>query len=167
MIALLKSFYNLDNPETVARMCYVKHMFLKISQNLQENICPRVSFLTKLKLIKKEILTLVFSCDFCEIIKNTSFYRTPAVAASHYHISFCLKTCHTQIVYDGSKAVKEKTSFDQIIVIRPQFSLYPFFIETIQSMSSYFCAKGYHFLHSSKWVEILIFLSVIPRRECL
>ena len=87
MIALLKSFYNLDNPETVARMCYVKHMFLKISQNLQENICPRVSFLTKLKLIKKEILALVFSCDFCEIIKNTSFYRTPAVAASHYHIS--------------------------------------------------------------------------------
>ena len=32
-------------------------------------------------LIKKETLTKVFSCEFCEIAKNTSF-RTPRVSAS-------------------------------------------------------------------------------------
>ena len=31
---------------------------------------------------KKETLTRVFSCEFCEIFKNTSFHRTPLVAAS-------------------------------------------------------------------------------------
>ena len=32
--------------------------------------------------IKKESLTQVFSCEFCEISKNTFFYGTPPVAAS-------------------------------------------------------------------------------------
>ena len=34
--------------------------------------------------IKKEILAQVFSCGFCEISKNTFFYRIPPVAASEY-----------------------------------------------------------------------------------
>ena len=32
--------------------------------------------------IKKETLAQVFSCEFCEISKNTFFYRTPLAAAS-------------------------------------------------------------------------------------
>ena len=32
--------------------------------------------------IKKETLAQVFSCEFCEISKNTFSYRTPPVAAS-------------------------------------------------------------------------------------
>ena len=32
--------------------------------------------------IKKETLAQVFSCDFCEISKNTFSYRTPLVVAS-------------------------------------------------------------------------------------
>ena len=32
--------------------------------------------------IKKETLAQVFPCEFCEISKNTFFYRTPLVAAS-------------------------------------------------------------------------------------
>ena len=64
----------------------MKKVFLKISQNSQENTCARVSFLLKLQafcdLTRKEILAQVFSCEFCEICKNTYFYRTPLVAAS-------------------------------------------------------------------------------------
>ena len=41
-------------------------MFLEISQNSQENNCD---FL----IIKKETLAQVFSCEFCEISKNTYF----------------------------------------------------------------------------------------------
>ena len=38
--------------------------------------------------IKKETLAQVFSCEFCEISKNTFFYRTPLVAASEYYAMF-------------------------------------------------------------------------------
>ena len=47
-----------------------------------------VSFLIKLhrpkacKFIKKETLARVFSCEFCQISKNTFLYRTPLVTAS-------------------------------------------------------------------------------------
>ena len=73
--------------EAVIQRCSVKKVFLKISQNSQENTCARASFLIKLlaeacNFIKKEALAQVFSCEFCEIFKNTYFYRTPPVAAS-------------------------------------------------------------------------------------
>ena len=35
--------------------------------------------------IKKQTLAQVFSCEFCEISKNTFSYRTPPVAASVCH----------------------------------------------------------------------------------
>ena len=60
--------------EAVAQRCSVKKRFLDISQNSQENTCSRISFLIKLKtcnFIKKETLTQVFSCELCEISKNT------------------------------------------------------------------------------------------------
>ena len=47
----------------------------RILQNSRENTCARVSFLIK-------TLAQVFSCEFCEISKNTFSYRTPLVAAS-------------------------------------------------------------------------------------
>ena len=58
--------------------CYVKKVFLEISQNLQGNTCASDSFLIKLQayFIKKEYLAQVFSCEFCEIYKNTFFQNT-------------------------------------------------------------------------------------------
>ena len=34
--------------------------------------------------VKKETLARSFSCEFCEIFKNTFSYRTPLVAASEF-----------------------------------------------------------------------------------
>ena len=73
--------------EPVTQRFSVKNVFLEISQNLLENTSARVSFLIKLRasawnFIKKETLAQVFSCEFCEICKNTISYRTPPVAAS-------------------------------------------------------------------------------------
>ena len=51
-------------------------VFLKISQNSHEKTYARVSFLIKLQacnFIKKETLAQMFSCEFCEIVKNTFF----------------------------------------------------------------------------------------------
>ena len=80
---LLRTFY-CCRPEGVSRRCSIKKVFLKISQNSQENTCVRVSFLIKVQaeawnFIKTNTLAQVFSC---EILKNTFFHRTPPVAAS-------------------------------------------------------------------------------------
>ena len=80
--------YSSDS-EAVAQMCSVKKLFLEISQNSQENICLRVSFLIKLQaetcnLLKKDTLTQVFSCEFWEISKN-NLRQYHLLAASDYH----------------------------------------------------------------------------------
>ena len=56
----------------------MKKVFSEISQNSQENTCARISCLIKLQaapatLLKKKTLAQVFSCEFCEISKNTFF----------------------------------------------------------------------------------------------
>ena len=83
--------------EAVVRTCSVKNVFLKISQNSQENTCAIASFLIKSQakacaktsfliksqvcnFIKKEAPAQVFSCEFCEISKNIFSYRTVPVA---------------------------------------------------------------------------------------
>ena len=84
--------------EAVARRCSVKKLFLEILQNSQESTCARVPFLIKLQnevcnFIKKETLAQVFSCEFCEISKNTSSCRTPPEAAfgySNHNINECI-----------------------------------------------------------------------------
>ena len=75
------TWYRRSRPEA-----FCEKGFLKFSQNLQENTCARVSFLIKLQaeacnFIKEETLAQVFSYEFCQIFKNTFFYRTPPVAA--------------------------------------------------------------------------------------
>ena len=62
----------------VVRMCSVKKLFLKISQNSLTNTCARVSFLTKLQnsgrpvtLLKKRLLHRCFPFNFAK------YQRTP------------------------------------------------------------------------------------------
>ena len=69
--------------EAVTQSCSVKKVFLKISQNSQENTCVRVSILMKMQtsgnFIKKGALAQVFSYEFCEIFMKTFFYRAHPV----------------------------------------------------------------------------------------
>ena len=83
----MKFFANLIGSEEATERDPRKEVFLKLLQDSQENTCARVSFFDKVaglacNFIKKETLAQVFSCDFCEISKNTFSYRTPPVAAS-------------------------------------------------------------------------------------
>ena len=64
------SGYSSATAEAVIRRWSVKEVFLETLQNSQENTCTR------------DFLTQVFPCEFCEVSKNTFFYRTPLVAAS-------------------------------------------------------------------------------------
>ena len=56
--------------EAATRGVLWKKPLLEISQNSQENICARVSFSKKLQTLGHQ-LSDVFSCEFCEISKNT------------------------------------------------------------------------------------------------
>ena len=66
-----------DISEVVTRSCSVKNVLLKISQNVQESICARVSFIIKLEARTAPILlkraSEVFSCEFYENLNNTFF----------------------------------------------------------------------------------------------
>ena len=72
--------------EVIAWRCSVQKVFLKISQNLQENNRAKTSFSIKLQaclqLYCKEILAQVFSWKRCEIFQNTFLYRTSPAAVS-------------------------------------------------------------------------------------
>ena len=71
--------------EAVSRRCSVKQDFLKVLQSSQENDCAIACSLLKkliLDFIEKEALARLFSYDFCEILQDTFFDRTPSVAAS-------------------------------------------------------------------------------------
>ena len=60
--------------------CSMKKGVWKIFANSSENTCARASFFNKV--VNKETLTQVFSCEFCEIFKNTSFTEHLWVTAS-------------------------------------------------------------------------------------
>ena len=49
--------------EVVGKMCYVKKLFLKISQDLQENTCTRVSLLLLALLKNNSISCLLANLD--------------------------------------------------------------------------------------------------------
>ena len=67
LLSLLLLFhYSILLTEAVARKFSLKKVFLKISQNSQENNCAGVFFPKKVH-IKKETSTQVFSCQFCKI----------------------------------------------------------------------------------------------------
>ena len=74
-------------------------MFLEILENSQGNTSARVSFLIKLQaeagvcnFINKETLAQVFSCEFCEIHKNTFFTEHLWVTASEEHLQMAAST---------------------------------------------------------------------------
>ena len=72
-------------------------MFLKTSQNSQENICVRVSFLVKLQAsacnyIKKDTLAQTFPWEFRKTYKNTFFTEHLRATASG-NLNFLNQTC--------------------------------------------------------------------------
>ena len=62
------------------------------SPGLACNFIEKEALAQACNFIKKETLVHVFSCEFCEISKNTFYYRTPLVAASGRKIFKVSKT---------------------------------------------------------------------------
>ena len=90
---------------------FCKKMFLKISQNSQENSC-RGLFLDKGAGLKpttfsKETPTPVFSREFCEIFKNTLFTDAMYYCDIYYLqcVPFLATNCH-YTSYQNNKSTK-------------------------------------------------------------
>ena len=117
--------------EAVVRRCSVEQVFLKISQNSQENTCPRVSFLLKLQappatLLKKRIWSRCFPVNFAKFLRTTFFIEhiwwlllkkvcrsTQNMFFTHYNQSntFCWLTCRKQ------KLVQSKILQQRLLVL--------------------------------------------------
>ena len=114
--------YVQEATEAVTWCVLLEKMFLKISQNSQENICTRVSFLIKLKaeacnFIKKETLAQVWiSCEFCEISKNTFFTERLWATASQamLNITFIIEASTSYLMPQCQHHVYSKTSMTDI-----------------------------------------------------
>ena len=69
-------FYNFSRQEVFCKRAVLRNFTKFAEKHLSKSL-----FLIKLQTSKKEALAQVFSCELCEISKNTFFYRTPLVAA--------------------------------------------------------------------------------------
>ena len=83
-------------------------MCLEISQSSQGNTCTVVSFLIKLRpeglqLYYEKIPTQAFACEYCEIFKNSFFYRTPSVAAAVETISKFKGSSFSSVCFGNSE----------------------------------------------------------------
>ena len=79
---------NSQNKSSYRKWSFIERVFLKISQNSQENTCFGVSFIVNLlaNLLKKTIQHRRFPVNFAIILRNV-FYRTPPGDC------FCRKPC--------------------------------------------------------------------------
>ena len=115
-------------------------VFLKISQNLQENACARVSFLIKLQgsacsLIKNETSGQVFSCEFCETFKNTFFHRTSPITPVNY-FNFILNVFELNLSFNQASCV---SAFAYIIISK---STEAFTSGTVKKMMQFYRYVG-------------------------
>ena len=76
-----KSIYRSSRPEVFCKKGVLRN-FAKFTGKHLRTHRPQAS-----NFIKKETQTLVFSCEFCEISKNTFFNRIPLVVASESRCS--------------------------------------------------------------------------------
>ena len=80
------------------RRFYIKKVFLQISQNSQENTCASVLF---------ERLLQVFSCEFSEICKNTSFTKHLWATASVFRT---ISNIYDRIFCENTETVAQRCS---------------------------------------------------------
>ena len=92
-------------------------------------------FFNKLKhfFIKKQILAQVFSCEFCEIFKNTFFYRAPPVAAFALPKEFAqsCKLCNYKyMIVSTQKANAETFAFIAVLDFKLLSKTFCLFLST-------------------------------------
>ena len=74
-----------NRPEVFRKKGVLRNFAKVIGKHLCQSLFfNKVTGLRSVTLFKKETLKQVFSCEFCEVSKNTFCYRTAPVAASDF-----------------------------------------------------------------------------------
>ena len=86
--------------EAVTQRCSLKNVLRNFAKFTEKHLCQSL-FFNKVagaacNFIKKETLAQVFSCEFCEISKNTFSYRAPLVAAFFQFVEYSKKYLQQQ-----------------------------------------------------------------------
>ena len=55
----------------------------------------------------------MFSCEFCEVFKNTVYYRTPLMAASNF---FCVYFAFLDSIYSSNNLKEFSLIFDWVLI---------------------------------------------------
>ena len=76
------SFSRSSHLELFCKKCVLRNFAKFTGKHLCQSLFFNKIVGLACNLIKKETLAQVFSCEFCEVSKNTFPYRTPQVAAS-------------------------------------------------------------------------------------
>ena len=71
-----------SRPEALCKKSVLKNLAKFIGKHLCQSLFFNKNADVVCNYIKKETLAQVFFCEFCEIFKNTFFYRTPSVTTS-------------------------------------------------------------------------------------
>ena len=101
----------------------------KIRSSRQEVFCKKgVSLPT-------ETRAKMFSCEFCEIFKNTFFYRTPSVAASAKTYSY--KMIASRFVF---QRFSRTLNFHTLETVSQRCSVKKVFLEILQNSLENTCA---------------------------
>ena len=110
-MTVAKSILEVISPEALAPRCSAKNVFLKISQNSQENIVSE-SLFQAFNFIKKETQVQVFSCEFSEFFKNIFFieylWQLPLFIEPSPLVYFFLFFFRYQMLYADSYLTKDE-----------------------------------------------------------
>ena len=76
------TFFRSRRPEVLCKKGFLKNFIRFTGKHLCQSLFFKEVVDDAYNVIKKETLSQVFSCKFCEFFKNTFFHRTAAMAAS-------------------------------------------------------------------------------------
>ena len=87
-----------SRPEVFCKRGVLRNLVKFTGKHLRQSLFfNKIAGLRPATLAKKETLTQVLSCEFCEISKNTFSYRTPLVAASIFLASCQVRRTRYQL----------------------------------------------------------------------
>ena len=107
--------------------------------------------------IKKENLAHVFSCEFCEIFKNSFFHRTPPVAASVITVIITDEVVLTKLKRPTLTRILQFYNLTTLLDLGPFVQLkkrekYPWMSVTLLKVT--LLHEYFHIFHLCKWYQI-------------
>ena len=150
-VAGLRSWKFIQNRSSRLQMFFKIGVFKNFGNSRGKHLCWSL-FLTKfLTNFIKDTPTQVFSCEICEIFKNTFSYRTPLVTASEWTLlssrlrnnkNFCWFLACFKDIFDSCILFPEKVDERKLGAAVQRCSIKKLFVEISQNSQENTCARA-------------------------